>query len=642
MSVHPRCVWLMLLALLCGPSASPLAAQQPDSVSPGRLKQLSLEQLMNIEVTSVSRRAETLAQAASAIQVITAEDIRRSGSRSVPEALRLAPNLEVAQIDSRTWAISARGFNGTTANKLLVLIDGRTVYTPLFSGVFWDVQNVPMWEIDRIEVISGPGATLWGANAVNGVINIITKHAGDTQGFYGAAGAGTELRGFGGVRWGGRAGEALPYRVHVRGFSRDASVLPDGSDARNEWYLGQAGFRADWDPSPAQYVSVQGEYYDGRASLPAADDLELRGGNLMINWRRAFSRTSAATLQVYWDRTYRLQPGTFAERLDTYDVDFQQELTLGRHHALVWGFGYRLINDWVENSPALAFLPPHVTRDWVTGFVQDEVTLIPERLTVAVGTKIEHNDYTGVEVQPSIRASLRTQRNGTFWTGLSHAVRTPSRIDREFFVPGQPPYIVAGGAGFESEKLIAYELGWRFQPEARLLLSLATYYNWYDDLRSVERVNPPQSFPVVIANGWRGTSYGAELAADFRVTEHWNLKAGYVEFRLDLEQQPGSNDTTGARSEAADPERQALLRSSWDLPRNLTLDAMARYVGRVAATDVPAYAELDVRLGWQPLPNLQLSVRGQNLLHDQHPEFGAPLSRLEIERGVFGEVVWQF
>src|SRR5438309_2991187 len=343
---------LLTLGLVC--FAEPGFAQQPDSsASAEALKKLSIEQLMNLEVTSVSRRPERLAQAASAIQVITQADIRRSGASSLPEALRLATNLQVAQVNSRDWAISARGFNSTTANKLLVLIDGRTVYTPLYSGVFWDVQEMPLAALDRIEVISGPGATLWGANAVNGVINVITKDAKDTQGLLLSGGGGTELRGFGNVRYGGTLGSTVRARIYGRGFRRDATALPSGQDAVDDWHLWQGGFRLDWDEASVNRVTLQGDLYDGHISQPTVSDIGVSGGNVMAKWSHTISERSSLAAQLYYDRTHRHIPGTFGEDLDTYDVDVQHAARLGARHDVVWGLGYRLINDRVANSSML-------------------------------------------------------------------------------------------------------------------------------------------------------------------------------------------------------------------------------------------------------------------------------------------------
>ena len=622
-------------------------AQQPDSsLSAEALKKLSIEQLMNLQVTSVSKRPERLSQTASAIQVITQEDIRRSGASSLAEALRLATNLQVAQVDSRQWAISARGFNGTTANKLLVLIDGRTVYTPLFSGVFWDVQEVPLQDIDRIEVISGPGATLWGANAVNGVINVITKDAKDTQGFLLSGGGGTEQHGFGTVRYGAALGSSVRARIYGRGFDRDATALPGGQEAADDWHMGQGGFRMDWEASSARRVTLQGDLYDGRIGQPSpATDIVVSGGNVMAKWSHTISEKSSLAAQLYYERTHRDIPGIFGEDLDTYDVDLQHSARLAARHDVVWGLGYRLINDRVVNSSLLAFLPAHVAREWFTGFVQDEIALVPNRLHVALGSKIEHNDYTGFEIQPSGRVNWRLSPSGTLWAAVSRALRTPSRIDRELFarVSFTPASFLAGGPGFHSEEELAYELGFRHQ-QGSLALSVATFYSRYHGLRSVEQVNPPAPDTVVIGNGQDGESYGGELTADYRVTDRWRLRAGYTELRVHVWPNPGSTDMSRGATESQTPDRQFLLQSSVDLPAHLVLSAGFHAIDDINNELVPAYAEMNARLIWQPTSHLDLSLVGQNLLHDQHREFGAATSptRRDIQRGVYGAVAWRF
>lgn len=621
--------------------AQPALAQQPDSAAQAEsLKTLSIEQLMNVEVTSVSKRPQRLAQVASAIQVITQQDIHRSGASSLPEALRLATNLQVAQVDSRQWAISARGLNSTTANKLLVLIDGRTVYTPLFSGVFWDVQDVPLEDIDRIEVISGPGATLWGANAVNGVINVITKDAKDTPGLVVSGGGGSELRGFGTAQYGGALGERAHFRAYGSGFKRQPTVLPSGVDTTDDWHFEQGGFRLDWDASQLSHVSFQGDLYDGRIAPSSPTETSVSGGNLVGRWSRTISANSDLRAQLYYDHTHRDIPGTFGEDLDTYDVELQHHARLGASHDIVWGLGYLRINDRVANSSALAFLPAHVTRQWFSGFVQDEIALVSD-VHLTVGSKIEHNDYTGVEIQPSGRVNWTVNQYGTLWAAVSRALRTPSRIDRELFAPGQPPYFLAGGPNFHSEEELAYEVGYRHQ-RGPLALSVATFYNRYHGLRSLEQANPPAAFPLVIANGQDGESYGAELSADYRVTNRWRLVAGYTELRIHVWALPTSTDTSRGSAENHTPDRQFTVRSSTDLPGHLSFDGTVRYVGEIVNQQVPAYGEVDVRLGWQPVPRLELAVAGQNLLHDHHAEFGAPTARSEIRRGVYGSFAWRF
>ncbi len=629
----------LFLIVILAVWATPAPAQQRDSVE--SLKHLSLDQLMNVEVMSVSRRPERLSEAASAIQVITQEDIRQSGATSLPEALRLASNLQVAQLDARQWAISARGFNGTAANKLLVLIDGRTVYTPLFSGVFWDVQDVLLADIDRIEVISGPGATLWGANAVNGVINVITKDAKDTPGLLLTGGGGTELRGFGSGRYGGELGAHANYRIYGKAFSRDRTLLPTGLDATDDWHMGQGGFRLEYDASTSHHLTLQGDWYNGRIAQPTAADIAVSGGNLIAKWAHPVSATSDIAAQAYYDRTHRDIPGTFGEDLDIYDIDLQHHAQVATRHNVVWGLGYRLINDHVDNTAALAFLPAHVARQWVTAFAQDEIAIRPDRLHLTLGTKIEHNDYTGFEVQPSGRLSWTLTSVSTIWTAVSRAVRTPSRVDREFFAPGQPPYFLAGGPDFQSEEELAYELGYRHQRGA-FLFSLASFYSHYHGLRSLEQVNPPNPTPLVIGNGQDGESYGAELTAQYRASDRWRLRGGYTEMRVHIWPNPGSTDSSRGASESLAPDRQFFLQSSLDLLAHLELDAGLRSIGEISQQQVPAYTQLNTRLTWRPIAALDVSIVGQNLLHERHVEFGAPATRRQIERGVYGMVQWHF
>jgi iron complex outermembrane receptor protein len=617
-------------------------AQQPDStLSPDSLKRLTIEQLMSLQVTSVSKRPELLSQTASAVQVITQDDIKRSGASSLPEALRLAANLHVAQVDARQWAISARGFTSTTANKLLVLIDGRTVYTPLFSGVFWDVQEVPLSDLDRIEVISGPGSTLWGANAVNGVINVITKDAKDTPGFLVNGGVGTVQKGFGTVRYGGALGTAVRYRVYGRGFGRDATTLANGQTARDDWHRGQGGFRLDWDRSTTSRVSLQGDLYKSEIGQLTSGDIQTSGGNVVARLTHTISERSSFAVQVYYDRTHRDIPGTFGEDLDIYDVDLHHRTRLGARHEVVWGLGYRLINDHVTNSTSLAFLPAHVARQWLTGFLQDEIALVPDRVHLALGTKIEDNDYTGFEIQPSGRLNWGLGPAGTLWAAVSRAVRTPSRIDRELFAPAQPPYFLAGGPGFHSEEALSYELGYRLQRGA-LALSLATFYSRYHGLRSIEQTNPPQPTPVVIANGQDGESYGFEGTAEYRPSGRWRISGGLTELRVHIWPNPGSTDQSKGATESNSPNRQLFLHSSVDLPRQLRLDLGFRAIGNLAGQQVPAYAELNAKLTWQPVPSVDLALVGQNLLHESHAEFGAAATRKVVERGVYGTVEWRY
>jgi iron complex outermembrane recepter protein len=609
----------------------------------GALKEVPFEELFNLEITTVSKRPERLVDVPSAIQVITSEEIRRSGATSLPEALRLAPNLQVAQVNSSTWAISARGFNATTANKLLVLIDGRSVYTPLFSGVFWDVQNVMLEDIDRIEVISGPGATLWGANAVNGVINVITKSARDTQGVLLSGGGGSHLRGFGNARYGGKVGQDVYFRLHGMGFDRDDTKLRSGRDADSSWFIGQGGFRADWLPSSGEKVMLLGNFYGGDIGQTAPGDVTVDGQNLLGRWTHPLAGDSEISLQLYWDRTHRRITGSIAEVLNTYDLEFQHRLPLGERNKLIWGGGYRLMQDNVDNTAAIAFLPGKRDLHLFSGFVQDEITLLREQLFLTIGSKFEHNDYSGFEFQPSVRLAWMPVTDQTIWAAVSRAVRSPSRIDTEVFAPSTPPFLLQGGGDrFDSETVISYELGYRTELAQRLGLSISTFFNDYDDIRSVEPIaGAPGQF--IILNRLRAKTYGVELSATWQPLEWWRLRGGYTYFRKEIHL-GDSGDINRGRGEGNDPHHQFLVQSMINLPADLEFDSVLRYVDNLNQRGplVPSYVSLDLRLGWQPTPNWEFAVVGQNLLDKRHAEFGAPATRQEIPRSVYGKVTWKF
>jgi len=609
---------------------------------PSDLKKLSVDELMDINVTSVSLHSEKLSEAASAIQVITADDIASSTATSIPEALRLASNLEVAQIDSRQWAISARGFNNLFADKMLVLIDGRSVYTPLYAGVYWDVQDTIMEDIDRIEVISGPGATQWGANAVNGVINISTKTAMETQGGLVVAGGGSELEDSEEVRYGGKLAPGVDYRVYAKYFDRGDSVLPNGSAAGDAWRMGQTGFRLDSDAAEGTWLTLQGDFYDGSVTRQGPEDIHMSGGNLLGRWTRTFDDNSDMVAQVYYDETYRKIPNSFTQSLNTYDFDFKYRLPIGKVNDFTWGLGYRLEDDDITNTPAEAFLPSQATEQTFNTFVQDEITLVDDRLHLTLGTKFEEYSFTGDEFEPSARAAWTPSGDQTVWAAVSRAVRVPSRIDLDLYEPATPPYRQAGGPGVVSEKLIAYELGYRKQLSSAVALSLATYYNDYSDLRGLEPLNPPAAFPVQVDSGLRGKSSGAELAADWRISRVWRLHGGWTEMRVGSSPEPGSTDRVANRSIALDPNHQVQLRSLLDLSAQWQFDTDLRYVGPIANQRVPGYTEMDQRLAWRPVPAWEFSLNGQNLLHDYHAEFNPPGSRREIGRSIFGKAAWRF
>ena len=619
------------------------SSQTPDSVvPPSTFKRLSLEQLMAIEVTSVSRRPERLSGTASAIQVITGDEIRRSGATSIAEALRLVPNLQVAQANSSQWAISARGFANVLANKLLVLVDGRSVYTPLYAGVFWDAQNPPLEMVDRIEVISGPGGALWGANAVNGVINIITKSAAETQGLSIQGGGGTELQRTATLRYGGRLSPALSIRGYGEWFDRGSTQLVNGMDANDSWNVEQGGFRTDWDRGGANRVTLQGDFSDGRPNPDGGTAVVARAGNLLGRWAHALSAGSGVQLQVYYDRTYRDFGNGFTEDLATYDGDWQHRMQLGRHQEVVWGLGARLMNHQTDNLALFAFLPAQRWLHLYSAFVQDEIALVPDRLRLTLGSKVEHNDYTGFEFLPSARLAWSPTVRYTIWVAVSRAVRTPARIDRDFVLLATPTFPIIAGGNFQSEEVLAYELGWRVQPSVRTSLSVSTFYNVYDHLRSAEPGPPPPNLPITFENGVGGHTYGVEVASVYQVTDHWRLRSGYTFLRKDLVVQPGSSDLNKGTAESDDPEHQAVIQSSLDLPGRVQWDVVARYVDALPDPPLPSYIGVDMRLGWKVIHRLEVSVVGQNLLDDARRQFTpASPSPRAIQRGMYVMITWR-
>lgn len=619
----------------------PILSQKIDgALSSTQLKKMSMEELMNIEVTSVSKQPENLGEVASAIQVITQEDIRRSGATNVAEALKLASNLQVAQANSSQWAISARGFNNVLSNKLLVMIDGRTVYTPLYAGVFWDIQNVILEDIDRIEVISGPGGTMWGSNAVNGVINIITKSAADTQGLFVEAAAGTHLNVLGSIRYGGKISEELSYRVYGTGFKRDNTYLNDGTDANDEWKMGKVGFRVDWAPSTDDELTLQGDYFEGRPNPTGERYVNNKGGNALARWSHAISAKSDFQLQLYYDQTYRDFGNGLKENLKTLDFNGQHKVHLGDRHKLVWGLGIRLMDHKMQNLELFAFLPDRKLLQLYNGFIQDEVSLIKERLLLTIGSKFEHNSYTGMEYQPNARLAWTPKKNQTIWGSVSRAVRIPARIDSDFFLFVEPevPLIVAND--FDSEELLAYEIGWRHQPSKEIIFSLASFYNFYDNMRTAE---PGQPLPITFENGLKGETYGIELSTTYQPSEWWRLRGGYTFLEKNLTLKPGSADLNEGTAESNDPEHQFLLQSSIDLPGRVEVNAFVRYVGELKTPYVSDYVGLDINITWHINDKFEINLVGQNLVDERHTEFvpESPSAR-KIPRSIYGKVICRF
>jgi iron complex outermembrane recepter protein len=644
-----------------GTNAVPSPFQSSTPQSSDVYKKMSLQELMNQDVTSVAREPEPYGQAPAAIDVITSDEIRRSGASSIPEALRLADNLDVAQKNSHDWAISARGFNTDLANKLLVMIDGRTVYTPLFAGVFWDQQDYLMEDIDRIEVISGPGGTLWGANAVNGVINIVTKSADETQGLYVEGGGGSELQDFGGARYGGTLATNIYYRVYAKYFDRDDEVLPDGNDASDSWRMGQTGFRIDDEATAENHFTAQGDFYLGDENVPTGDEAHTGGGNVLGRWSHTFSNDSDMSLQMYYDETSLADPiptnatthesaGILTDNLDTYDLDFQHRFHLGERNNITWGLGYRFTHEEDKGAPALFFVPSTLDQNLYSGFAQDEFKLA-ENLFFTAGSKIEHNDYTGFEFEPSGRLQWNVTPQQMLWGAVSRAVRTPSRVDEDERVPFAPPtstifpYLLSGDSNFESESLIAYELGYRAQLWQRVSTSLSAYLNDYHDIRST--YISPTLFPFIFQNNLKGETWGFELNADYQILDWWRLHGGYNFLQENIYVKPGQMDINHGLNETADPENQIFFRSSMDLPYHTEFDVDGRWIdsftynNNTAPGTVPSYFEMDARLAWHLGKHWEFSVVGQNLVHSRHLEYVSSPEE-EIARSVYGKVAFSF
>ncbi|MBI4659886.1 MAG: TonB-dependent receptor [Verrucomicrobia bacterium] len=641
------------------------------------LLQLSLEDLGRIKVTTVSRKSESLSGAAAAVHVITQEDIRRSGVISLPEVLRLAPGLDVARANSRQWAIGSRGFNDLFANKLLVLMDGRTIYTPLFSGVFWEDTDTFLEDVDRIEVIRGPGATLWGANAVNGVINIITKSAKETQGTVITGGGGLEERGFGGVRYGGQFTPNLHYRIYGKYFNRDEFTLTDGAAVGDGWWMSQEGFRLDWAASEINRLSLQGDYYYGewdgkvrRHSLSppsmVSDNFhdQSEGGHILARWTHEFSSDSDVAVQMYYDRTDR-RFGIGREIRGTFDLDAQHRFSAGERQEIVWGAGYRYSADDLTETPDFRMDDPKVGLQLFSGFIQDEITLIRERLHLTLGTKVEHNDFTGFEVQPSARISWTPLDRHTFWGSVSRAVRTPSRSERGAMFYSDPPHSVgrlplpalipaSGHPGFGSEEMLAYEIGYRLKPHPRLSLDLAAFYNEYDDLYNVIqlpvefRLSPASQpyvlIPVTVNNALFGETYGAELSATWQPCDIWRLRGNLTLLRMNLHTR-GPISSFTEESERDSPRHQVSVWSDVDLGRHWEWGVSLRYVDSLPTEFVRRYTELQTRLAWKPSDNCEVALVGRDLLHAHHQEFSPFLFSIrdaEVDRAVLAKVTVRF
>ena len=626
----------MLVFLVAAPAAA------LDS-STSALKSLSVEELMNIEVTSVSKTAAPLSTAAAAIYVITHEDVIRSGATSIPEILRLAPNLQVVQIGASNYTITARGFSGNSADqnfsdKLLVLIDGRSVYSPLYSGVYWDAQDVVLNDIERIEVISGPGATLWGANAVNGVINIITRNTADTQGGDVSAAAGN-LEKNTAARFGGRLSDDATFRVYAKGFERRALDLPSGISADDGWSKTQVGFRTDWTP-PANTVTVQGDVYRANENQSGTTDLSVAGANFLARWQHQFAADSALQIQAFYDETQRFNGGGGgAFVLHTYDLELQHSFALGRANNIVWGTGERVSRYGITNTASLLFLPDQRTLSLANAFIQDTIALDP-KLKLTLGAKLEDDPYSGATPLPNARLSWNVSDSTFLWSAVSRAIRSPTPFDRDVVEYLGTTLFLAGGGTFKPEKLTAYEIGYRGQPTSRVSISVSTYYNSYDDLRSIE-FDPKTLLPLHWGNLMDGHTYGAEGWANYQVSDWCVVTLAFTQLYESLHFKPGSSQLLGIAQAGDDPSHQAHLRSSMNLTSNLTLDGDLRYVSTLPNPKVHAYEELNARLGWHIAKQWDAAISGRNLLHARHQEFTVPPSE-SISRSVMLDAHWHF
>ncbi|CAN7327592.1 TonB-dependent receptor plug domain-containing protein [Rhizobacter sp. LjRoot28] len=594
---------------------------------------LSLEQLSEVTVSSVSRRAERLDAVPAAVFVIQAEDIRRSGATSLPGAMRLAPQLIVARADANQYAISARGFNNVLANKLLVLIDGRPVYSPLFSGVFWEAQDILLEDIERIEVVTGPSTAMWGTNAVNGLIHVITKSAVATQGVSAEAHAGSTERGAA-LRFGGEAGDDAHYRVSVRAHDRSNTEQADGTALRDGADGVQATFRGDWSRGD-DALQFQAALYESTIDqAPVAR--EVSGGHLRGQWARGHDDGRATLVQVYAEQTERRQAGGFGESRNTADLVAQHEFEPASGQHSVVGLGYRHSRGRVDNTPSIAFEPALQDAAWSRVFAQNQSVLLPG-LELTLAGNVERNPYTGTEFLPSLRIAWQTGYQHLAWASLSRAVRAPSRIDRDLYQPDQAPGGLAGGPDFQSEVANVGELGLRGQPHPRLSYAATLFHHEHKGLRSATAT------PVGLQwqNHLEGYTRGLEMSGSWRVADSWKLAAGGVWLRTRLHASPGTVDAGGRRSLGNDPDSVWSLRSAWDITAWLRWDVNIRHVDALPDPAVPAYTAVDSRLAWQYAPDLEVSVTVLNAFDPSHAEWGASPGRAEFQRSAALQLRWR-
>lgn len=669
---------VMVAAVIPTLVTQPATAAMPEPSAAG-IEDLSLEELMNVRVTTVSRQESTVGSSPAAVFVVTQEMIRRSGATSIPELFRMVPGMEVARIDSNKWAISIRGFNNRLANKLLVQIDGRTVYNPIYSGVYWDTVDYPLEDIERIEVVRGPGASVWGANAVNGIINIITKTAKDTQGTMAEAWAGNEERGGATVRYGGKSGTDRYYRAYAKAFDRDSAFHANGDDF-DDWHGVQTGFRFDRPAAGKDAFTVQGDWFqvdsgqrnnnldiNNPPTFIRSDtaDEDSNGGNLLARWTHDRNAHSNWALQAYFDRFSRtLQSGYARFHINTFDLDFQRQLNHGSRHRWVYGAGYRLQkiaftgSTAIDNAVAIGPAQADLNRDVLSAFIQDEIKL-HDRLTMTLGSKFENNDYTGFEYQPSARLLWTRSKTQSAWASVSRAVRTPSMLENDFTLttvplPGLMFFQLLPNTSLQSEVVVAHELGYRVQASANLNVDAALFYNTYDDLAGFSLGAPrpgpiagSTSTPFIYNNGLDSHTYGIELASQWSPGRRCRISGAYtylkeklhadgsvpVAFRRPLEAAAGQN-----------PRHQIYVRSSLDVRPDLQCDLTGRYVDTLPAFSprVPSYVAVDLRLAWKPRQPWEVAIVGQNLFDKHHAELRNGAASAEMERGFYGKITYRW
>jgi iron complex outermembrane receptor protein len=661
------------LLLVAGISAASVSAD--DGLKPSQLATMGIEQLMNVDISSVSKKDEKLIKAPAAVYVLSNDDIRRSGATSIPEALRLVPGLSVTHVTGNIWAISARGFNGQFANKLLVLIDGRTVYTPLFSGVYWDVQDLPLEDIERIEVIRGPGATLWGANAVNGVINVITKSSSQTKGWLVSAGAGNKERAFGTLQYGGDLPSDGSYRAYVKYFDRDNFRALDGSDGQDGWQVARGGFRSDWQTSSDDSFTVQGDVYNGSEETKntlltsftspfysqSPKDTELTGGNVLGRWAHKLSADSDMKLQTYYDRTYR-DTSILKETRDTADIDFQHRIRLSESHDFIYGLGFRnTTDDLSSKSLSVLFNDNSRGDNLFSSFLQDDLTLVPDQLHLVVGSKFEHNNYTGAEIQPSVRSYWTINEHNTLWGSVARAVRTPSRGDQgvQFSLGSTtagtplPGFIYADGdPGFDSEQLYAYELGYRSELCPHASIDFSTFYNNYAGLRGVEPGSPfvdgPPAHlivPLIFSNTINGTIYGFEISTTIKPFDFLTWKTNFSFLQTEINPDKSSLDTSAKSDAWATPQNQLSSWLAFNPAKKTEADLIMYYVDSLRTGNVPSYTRFDARIGYDISATLNASAVVQNLFDNNHLEFVDSVgfaASTQVSRSFFGKLTWKF